>query len=328
VLGGEFKEVTVAGTQVYGLGPDNHVYALNSGSARTDVGGYTPTMALGGNAVDVGIGSDHSVYVDEQNANGSWTGATDLGGYLLSVTATETSNGEPVVFGIGSDEQAWVDWQNPYGQWTGWLPLGGNVVHYQSIVATTGPTGEPEVFVIGNDSAVWVDQQNTDGSWTGFSSIGGQVKSISVAQDPSGGAIVAAIGLNNGAYVDEQTAEDNFTGWAFTGGVVQSLAAVQAPDGGVALVALGEDNAVWVDEQRYTASEANYGTIDSSWTGFTRLGGDFTSVTAVNSGFGTLEIIAMDSSGNEWFDSQQTNDQWIGLTMIATPSTTSSSTTS
>ena len=78
----------------------------------------------------------------------------------------------------------------------------------------------------------------------------------------------AALGSN------EQTAEGNFAGWAFTGGVVQSLAAVQAPDGGVALVAIGLDNAVWVDEQSFTASEADFGTIDGSWSGFSSLGGN------------------------------------------------------
>ncbi len=321
-----YKEVTVAGSQVYGLGPNNHVYAINPGSAPTDVVGYVATMALGGNATDVGIGSDNSVYVDEQNPDGSWTGETDLGGDMLSVTATKTSNGETAVFGIGSNEEGYIDEQNDYGIWTGWLPLGGNVVHYQSIVATTGPTGEPEVFVIGDDNAVWVDEQTSNNVFdqTGFFSLGGQVKSISVAQDPSGGAVVAAIGLNNYAWVNEQTAEGNFTGWAFTGGIVQSLTVAQAPDGGVALVAIGEDNAVWVDEQSYTASEADYGTIDGSWTGFVRLGGDFTSVEAVNSGFGTLDIIALDGSGNEWADFQTTGNTWSGFAIIASPSTTTS----
>jgi hypothetical protein len=327
-LGGAFKGVTEAEGQVYGLGPDNHVYAVHPGSASTDVGGYVKSMAKGGDKVDIGIGSDHSVYVDEQHPNGSWSGTINLGGSMQSIAAVHTSNGVPVVFGIDFNDAVFVDEQTPSGAWSGWVPLGAYVVDHQSIVATTGPTGGPEVFVIGNDSAVWVDQQNPNGSWTGFSSLGGQVKSISVAQDPSGGAVVAAIGLDNGAYVNEQTAQGNFTGWAFTGGVVQSLSVAQAPDGGLALVALGEDNAVWVDEQSFTASEASFGRIDSSWTGFTTLGGDFTSVTAVNNGFGTLEIVAMDSSGNEWFDAQSTNHKWDGLVKIASPPSTSSSTTS
>ena len=38
--------------------------------AHTDVGGYVSSMALGGNATDVGLGSNGSVYVDEQNPDG------------------------------------------------------------------------------------------------------------------------------------------------------------------------------------------------------------------------------------------------------------------
>ena len=195
-------------------------------------------MAVGGDKVDIGIAADHSVYVDEQNPNGTWSGTIDLGGYLQSISAVQTENGLPVVFGIGSDDAAYVDEQMPSGAWTGWVWLGGNVVDYQSIVATTGPTGAPEVFVIGNDTAVWVD------------------------------------------------------------------------------------------EQSFTANQADFGTIDSSWTGFTRLGGDFSSVMAADNGFGTLEIVAMDSSGNQWFNAQGTNDLWDGLVQIAEPSTASSSTTS
>src|SRR5262249_792648 len=132
-------------------------------------------------------------------------------------------------------------------------------------------------------------------------------------------------GLNNGAYVNEQTSLGNFTGWAFTGGVVKSLTAAQAPDGGVALVAIGEDNAGWVDEQGYTASEADYGTIDGGWTGFSSLGGNDPSVTALNTGFGTLDVIAQDSSGNESLDIQTTGRKWSGFMAYAKPSTTTSS---
>ncbi len=117
-LGSGYKEVTVAGPQVYGLGADNHVYAINPGSARTDVGGYVASMALGGYAVDVAIGSDHSVYVDEQNPDGSWTGAIDLGGYVQSISSVKTSNGLPVVFGIDPDDGVCADEQTPFGDWT------------------------------------------------------------------------------------------------------------------------------------------------------------------------------------------------------------------
>ncbi len=130
---------------------------------------------------------------------------------------------------------------------------------------------------------------------------------------------MAAIDLKGGAWVNEQTAEGNFAGWAFTGGVVQSLAAAQAPDGGVALVAIGLDNAVWVDEQCFTASEADFGTIDGSWSGFSSLGGNAAWITALNSGFGTLDVITQDSSGNEWVNIQKAGGKWSGFVAYANP---------
>ena len=142
-LGSGFKAVTAAGTQVYGLGPDNHVYAINPGSGKTDVGGYTPTMALGGNEVNVALGSDHSVYVNEQNADGSWTGAIDLGGYLKSVTAEKTRNGAPVVFGIDYNDDVWVDEQTPNGTWSGWNELPTQILAANAVgaIAPDGAAG-------------------------------------------------------------------------------------------------------------------------------------------------------------------------------------------
>jgi hypothetical protein len=138
-----------------------------------------------------------------------------------------------------------------------------------------------------------------------------------VAQDPSGGAIVAAIGLDNGAYVDEQRSDGSFAGWAFTGRTVKSLTAAQAPDGGVALVAVGMDNAVWVDEQSFTAPETGYGTIDSSWSGFTSLGGNVTALTAVNNGFGSIEILTQNADGTQSTNTQTTlGGIWSGFKTV------------
>ena len=152
--------------QVYGLGPDNHVYAINPGSGKTDVGGYTPTMALGGNEVDIAIGSDHSVYVDEQNADGSWTGAIDLGGYLKSVTAVKTPNGAPVVFGIDYNDDVWVDEQTPNGTWSGWNEMPTQILAAKAVGAIA-PDGAPEVVASDIYGDVFVTSRTRTGAGTG-----------------------------------------------------------------------------------------------------------------------------------------------------------------
>jgi hypothetical protein len=325
-LGAGFKAVTAAGTQVYGLGPDNHVYALNAVTGKTDVGGYTPTMALGGDAVDVAIGSDNSVYVDEESPNGSWTGAIDLGGTLKSIATVQTGNGLPVVFAIDFANLVWANEQTPFGGWTGWEELPTSI-QASKIVGAVAPNGAPEVIASNASGAVFTTSQNPNGSWNGWYATGGVVKSFAVTQDPSGGAAIAAIGMDNTIGVDQQRADGTWSGFTSLGGSFQSVSAAQAPDGGVAIVGLGTNGNVSVDEESFGVNEMNYGSA-AGWNGLVNLGGDYTSVEAINSGFGTLEILTMDTSGNESLDAQMTNDQWIGFTVIATPSKTSSSTTS
>jgi hypothetical protein len=311
-----FTQVTAGLSQVYGLGADNHVYAINPGSTNTDVGDYTPTMTMDPGSFTFTIQPDHSVYVNAVDAYGNPYGYS-LGGYVLSIASTRTENGLAQVFAVGGGGYIYANEQMPGGAWTGWTYIEGQVTNAQSLAAVKGPNGLPEAFVIGNDHALYVNQQNTDGSWTGFTSLGGQVSSISVAQDPSGGAAVAAIVLNgDAAFVNEQRSDGSFGGWAFTGGLVQSLTAVQAPDGGVALVAVGMDDAVWVDEQSFTASEIDFGFIDSSWTGFSSLGGNVTSVSATNNGFGSLEIFTEDVSGTQSTNTQKSGGIWSGFTVL------------
>jgi hypothetical protein len=320
-LGSGFKAVTAAGTQVYGLGPDNHVYSISPTSGKTDVGGYTPTMALGGHEVDVALGSDHSVYVDEQNADGSWTGAIDLGGYLKSVSAFKTPNGAPVVIGIDYNHDVWVDEQTPYGTWGGWTELPAQILADKAVGAIA-PNGAPEVVASDINGSVFVTTQNPNGSWNGWYTTGGVVKSFAVAQDPSGGAAIAAVGMDNAAWVDEQRADGTWAGFTRLGGSFQSISAAQAPDGGLAIVGLGTDGTVSVDEQSFAVNEANYSSA-ASWNGLVNLGGNFTSVMAVNSGFGTLDVITQDSSGNESVNIQTTGSKWSGFMAFAKPKTTS-----
>jgi hypothetical protein len=316
-LGGSFKEVTVSGPQVYGLGPDNHVYAVNPGFGKTDVGGYTPSMALGGNAVDVAIGSDHSVYVDEQKSDGTWTGAVALGGYVKSVAEVTTPNGAPVIFAIDPLGGVWADEQTPYGNWTGWNEL-PTTIQAVKVLGALAPNGEPEVVASDANGNVFVTSQNTDGSWNGWYTTGGVVKSFAVAQDPSGGAAIVAVGMDNAAWVDEQRADGTWSGFGSLGGSFKSVSAAQAPDGGLAIVGLNMDGTVSVDEQSFGVNETTYGSA-AGWNGFVNLGGNATSVTAVNSGFGVLDVITQDSAGDELADVQMTGGQWSGFMTVATP---------
>ena len=268
-------------------------------------------MALGGYAVDVAIGSHHSVYVDEQNPDGSWTGAIDLGGYVQSISSVKTSNGLPVVFGIDPDGGVWADEQTPFGDWTRWEELSSQFLA-DKVVGAVAANGEPEVIATDIHGDMSVASQNPNGSWNGWYTTGGVVKSFAVTQDPSGGAVIAALGMDNAIWVDEQRADGSWTGFLSLGGSFQSVSAAQAPDGGVAIVGLGTNNSVSVDEQSFGVSEANYGSA-ASWNGFVNLGGDFTSVMAVNSGSGMLEVITQDSSGTESTNTQGTNDEWSGF---------------
>jgi hypothetical protein len=309
-----FKQVTAGGGQMYGLGADGHVYAINPTGTNTDVGDYTSSMAANSFSFTLTNGN---ISMTTMYANGTTSVWPFAGNWVPMLSMAPVTNADSVtVFAIGADHQGYYDYMPKNGTNTGWRALGGVVNDYQSIVSTTGPNGQPEVFVIGNDNAVWTATINSDGTSAGFSSLGGQVRSLSVAQDPSGGAVVAAIALNGyAAYVNEQRADGSFAGWTFTGGLVKSLTAVQAPDGGVALVAIGMDNAVWVDEQSFTAAEAGYGTIDSSWTGFYSLGGSVTSVTAFDNGFGSLEILTQDTAGTQSTNTQTPNG-WTGFQVV------------
>jgi hypothetical protein len=319
-LGGPFKEVAVSGSQVYGLGADNHVYAINPGSGNTDVGGYTPSMALGGNAVDVAIGADHSVYVDEQASNGNWTGAISLGGYVKSVSEVTTPNGAPVILAIDPLGGVWVDEQTPYGYWTGWNELATSVLA-SKVVGAVAPNGEPEVVASNSNGNVFVSTQyqtpNNSPAFSGWYTTGGTVKSFAVAEDPSGGAAIVAVGMDNAAWVDEQRADGTWSGYGSLGGSFQSISAAEAPDGGLAIVGLGTDGTVSVDEQSFTVNAATYGSA-AGWNGFVNLGGNATSVTAVNSGFGMLDIMTVDSAGDELADVQVTGGTWSGLVTVAT----------
>jgi hypothetical protein len=268
-----------------------------------------------------------AVYVNEQNPNGSWTGAIDLGGTLKSISTVQTGNGLPVVFAIDFDKLVWANEQTPSGGWTGWKELPTSI-QASKIVGAVALDCAPEVVASDIDGNVFVTPQNPNGSWNGWHTTGGVVKSFAVAQDPSGGAANAAIGVNNTMRVDQQRAGSTRSGFAGLGGSFQSVSAARAPDGGLAIVRLGTNGSVSVDEESFGVNENDYGDYAAGWNGFVNLGGDYPSVEAINSSFGRLEILTMGISGNESLDAQPANDQRIGFTVIATPSKTSSSTTS
>src|SRR5262249_58461138 len=93
------------------------------------------------------VGSDNGVHVNEQNANGSWTGWTWFGASLgfTSIAAAVSPLNTAQVFAIGSDHAVYSEAQYADGSWTGWQSLGGSVTQ---ITALSNPGYGTDVYAI------------------------------------------------------------------------------------------------------------------------------------------------------------------------------------
>jgi hypothetical protein len=244
-LGGVVSSIAVASNanddlDLFAIGSDSGVWhqeqtasSFGSGglwSGWSSLGGVVKSIAVTRNAdgrLEVfAVGGDSSVWHQAQTSAGSslgsgssWSGWSDLGGVVSSISVAANADGRLEVFAIGSDRAVWHQVQTFAGSglWSGWSSLGGVV---QAIAAARNLNGQLEVIAIGGDRAVWhVAQTTSGGAWSLWSRLDGVVSSIT-ATSPNDGPLEAfAVGSDRALWQDgEMSPVFGWSGWFSLGG--------------------------------------------------------------------------------------------------------------
>jgi hypothetical protein len=224
-----------------------------------DLGGYAKSISVTTDGAGLPaifcIMSDNSVHVNEQNANGSWTGWIYFGAStgFQSISAATSPTNTAEVFAIGFDNAVYTLSQNPDNTWTGWTNLGGSVTQ---ISATSVPNFGTAVFAIGAYNQTFVNELSNVG-WSGWTDLGGQVKQIAAASSSYDNPEVFAIGMDNAVYVQSEANNTTWSGWTDLGGSAKSI--VTQPFALSTVYAIDASNNIAVDTYHFRGADSGGG---------------------------------------------------------------------
>ena len=196
----------------------------------------------------------------------------DLGGALTSGPAgIAQAAGEFVdesVYARGTDNAIWYrQFSDGQGAWLGWRSLGGRALGAPGVNCVGNGSAPPIVYVRGGDQAIW---RNPGAGWSRISG--------AVLSDPAGiGSTAGACAPTEDVFAlatNQTVVERLGTTWRTVGGrSTVAPAAIRLRSGETDVFARGTDNAAWM---------ATRPAGSSTWSGFHRVGGQFTSpLTAV-----------------------------------------------
>jgi hypothetical protein len=162
-----------------------------------------------GSSQVVAYGSDKNMYLDVRNANGTWSGWTELAGANgdadfqgPDLAIAGMPDGSSQILAIGINGYVYHEVRSAAGVFSGFEPLAGVTttdMTASSIGITGLPDGSSQVVAVGSDGNLWHTVRNANGTWTAWGApagISGATKfaatQVGVAGMPDGSSQILA----------------------------------------------------------------------------------------------------------------------------------------
>ncbi|MGW2378136.1 DUF1906 domain-containing protein [Kitasatospora sp. NPDC001683] len=280
----------------YTINVDNDYLDVSSGA-----GGNAPVMR-----VDTLKGG--SVFDNQRNPDGSWSGAALLDGNG-QITQTATAALPDGTFHVTTlaNGRVYDNQRNPDGTWTGANLLDDNG-QIAAISSTALADGTMHVQTL-SQGKVFDNQRNTDGTWTGANLLdgNGQITAIASAGLTNGTMHVQTI-VQGKVYDNQRNTDGTWTGAATldANGQITGLSSAALSDGTMHVQTIVQGKVF--DNQRNT---------DGSWAGAALLDGNgqITAVSAAGLSDGTMHVQTL--AQGSVFDNQRNADgSWAGAALV------------
>ncbi len=257
-----------------------------------------------------GLSPDHTAWHTWQGtAGGAFTGSASLGGSLgSSPSVGRNADGRLEIFAQSSGGSVIHNWQNSAGGgWSGWFGLGGGIVGTPTVA--TDADGRLELLVLAHDNTAYHAWQTSPGSgWTGWYPLGGSLASVpSAGLNADGRLEIFAKGTDGSAVHAWQTAANaGWSGWSSLGGQISGTPSVGTnADGRLEMFVTAPDSQTFGTNLDGMVYEQVQGAVNGSWTGWSSIGGpSLVRVTTGTNLDGRIELIAQDSAGSLWHNSE------------------------
>ena len=151
--------------QVYGVGSDNHVWAVGWAASPTTSwaplgnGTFPTDTALGASSDGTvfGVGFDHRVWRFSSTPGSSWTPVgTGTFPYLTPISIAPGTN---ALFGVGYGQGAWTV-AGSAGSTATWTPVGNGIFPSRTELVPS-PGGMGWLYAVGTDNGVWTALQTS-----------------------------------------------------------------------------------------------------------------------------------------------------------------------
>ncbi|MBC3843155.1 hypothetical protein GXW82_32025 [Streptacidiphilus sp. 4-A2] len=183
-----------------------------NGAAAFKAGKVAIAAMPDGSSQVVAYGSDKNMYLDIRNANGTWTGWTELAGANGAsdfegpdLAITGLSDGSSQILAIGNNGYVYHEVRSAAGVFSGFQAITGVTttdMGASSIGIAGMPNGSSQVVAVGTDGNLWQITRNSNGTWSSWSApagINGASKfaatQVGVAALPDGSSQVLATTL-------------------------------------------------------------------------------------------------------------------------------------
>ena len=186
-------------SQVLGIGKDGNIYhevrnANGTWTAFQTIPGPSGAAAFAATKVSIAgmpdgssqvlaYGPGGNMYLDIRNANGTWTGWSELAGANGAATfagpdlaIAAMPDGSSQLLAIGKDGYVYHEVRSATGTFSGFEPIAGVTttdMAASSIGITGLPNGTSQIVAVGNDNNLYQTTRNTNGTWTGWTAPAG-----------------------------------------------------------------------------------------------------------------------------------------------------------
>jgi len=136
-----------------------------------------------GSSQVLAYGPGGNMYLDIRNANGTWTGWSELAGANGAATfagpdlaIAAMPDGSSQLLAIGKDGYVYHEVRSATGTFSGFEPIAGVTttdMAASSIGITGLPNGTSQIVAVGNDNNLYQTTRNTNGTWTGWTAPAG-----------------------------------------------------------------------------------------------------------------------------------------------------------